>query len=111
MTEGVSLSHLHKVPWDNINGAYVEVRQVTDHVAIPTTDPIGTTSQTEQLRKGHIVGRGEGTGVTWDAGEKDVRTLNIGPAIYIETPSDTVLEVRTDKSENELLEFDPADDE
>jgi len=102
------LSAFHDVPWTMLEGMRVKFRITTDHVALPSSDPRGEVqSQTEQIREGVIVGRGEGRGVTWDDGIKDVREHQIGPAVYIDTPQDTILEVRTDKDGNELLDIYP----
>lgn len=102
------LSAFHDVPWTMLEGMRAKFRITTDHVALPNADPRGEAqSQTEQIREGVIVGRGEGHGVTWDDGIKDVREHQIGPAVYIDTPQDTILEVRTDKDGNELLDIYP----
>jgi len=108
MSDGVSLSHLHDVPYSNIEGAYVKVKQeVTDHMAAP----VGEVERSTEEREGRIIGRGNGRGVVWDRGEKANKTVSIGPSIYLDTPEDTILEVRTDKLENELLAFEPESDE
>lgn len=102
MSDGVSLSHLHEVPYSQIEGAYVKVNQeaVSNRVRIHEQPETHT-----ETREGKIVGRGNGTGTYYDSVEKAVMTHSIGPAIYIETPEDTILEVRTDKTENELVDY------
>lgn len=105
--ESVAMSHLHEVPWPAVEGAFVRVRvERTDHAAIGSVANPDAHRQTE-IREGTIVGRGAGRGVAYDSGESRTKPINIGPSIYLDTPQDTVLEVRTDKLENELLEFQP----
>lgn len=103
MTAGIPLEDLHEVPYSNVEGAYVKVKQEVTTLVQPTTEP-PYESKTE-VREGEIVGRAEGTGLYYsDTLGEDVADP-IGPCIYLRTPEDTILEVRTDKPENELLEF------
>jgi hypothetical protein len=109
MSDGITdLSVLHDVPWSNIEGAHVEVKQATTDHALPEAERRKRT--TTEIREGVIVGRGEGRGVTYDTGEREVVEISIGPSIYLDTPEDTILEVRTYKDENELLDFTPAEE-
>jgi len=103
------LSAFHDVPWTMLEGMHVKFRITTDHVALPSSDPRGEVqSQTEQIREGVIVGRGEGRGIRYDSsGENAYMETTIGPSVYLETEQDTILEVRTDKSGNELLDIYP----
>jgi len=97
-----NLSAFHEVPYSNIEGAYVEVKQEVTH-AIHTTDSLGHKKETK-IREGTIVGRAKGTGLSYDSEMGETLPTN-DCAIFISTPEDTVLEVRTDKSENELRKF------
>jgi len=102
------LSAFHDVPWTMLEGMHAKFKITTDHVGLPNADPRAEVqSQTEQIREGVIVGRGEGWGVKYDTGEQESIETVIGPAVYLDTPEDTILEVRTDKSENELLDIYP----
>jgi hypothetical protein len=104
MTNGIAdLSVLHDKPYSQIKGDWVKVRQETTDYTEPLLERREAT-QTE-VREGTIVGRGNGTGTYYDGVEKAVMTHSIGPAIYLETPEETVLEVRTDKENNELLDY------
>ena len=108
MPDGITdLSVLHDVPWSQIEGAYVTVKQVTTDHALPEAERRKRT--TTEVREGEIAGRGAGWGVTYDTGERETKQISIGPSIYLDTPEDTILEVRTYKDENELLDFTPAD--
>lgn len=111
MSENITdLSVFHEVPYENIRGAYVKVSHSIDHAYLPNADPRKSgSSATEEIREGTIVGRGEGRGTAFDTGEKEVRPISIGPSIYLDTPEDTILEIRTDKAGNELLEFIPGE--
>jgi len=103
------LSAFHDVPWTMLEGMHAKFRITTDHVGLPSSDPRREVqSQTEQIREGVIVGRGEGRGLRYDSsGENAYMETRIGPAVYLDTPEDTILEVRTGKSENELLDIYP----
>jgi len=103
------LSAFHDVPWTMLEGMHATFRIVSDHVGVPSGDPQGEVhSQTEQIREGVIVGRGEGRGIRYDSsGANAYMETTIGPSVYLETPEDTILEVRTDKPENELLDIYP----
>lgn len=104
MTDGITdLNALHEVPYSNIKGAYVKVHQSI------STDPMYPQKERIETREGVIVGREKGQSLYYDSdmGE-NIPTHNA--AIYLETPEDTILEVRTDKTENELLEFQPRED-
>jgi len=110
--DGVALSHLHEVPWSNVEGAFVRVKQEIDN-----NDPLAHISEwseenvdTEE-RRGTITGRAQGTGLYYDADRGESIPTGLGPAIFIDTPQDTILEVRTDKPGNELLEFQPEVDD
>ena len=111
MTDGIKdLSMFHEVPYSNLRGAHVEIRiENTDHAAVGAVSNPGAHTTTE-VREGVIVGRGNGRGVSYDTGENQVMETSIGPSVYLETPQDTILEVRADKSGNELLEFTPPED-
>ena len=101
-----SLSHLHEEAWSDVKGAEVKVKQVTHHVGVPT-ERHGIDTRTESIRTGTIVGRAEGTGLT-NTETGTMVAYGFGPCIYIETPEETVLELRTDKDENELLDYTTA---
>jgi hypothetical protein len=104
MTDGIQdLSVLHEVPYSNIDGAYVKV--AIEKTGPKLTDPERWTEE----REGTIVGRGNGQGVYYDTDAQEVLTHSIGPAIYLNTREETVLEVRTDKLGNELVEFRPEE--
>jgi hypothetical protein len=98
--EDVSLEQLHEVPYSEIEGAYAKVK-ITDEPRPMEPERI------VEIREGKIIGRGNGWGTTYDTGEKEVMEVVIGPSIYLDTPEETTLEVRTDKRGNELLEFNP----
>lgn len=105
-----SLEALHEWPWSEIEGAHVRVEQeVTDDLAAlarPPSEP--PPEPTIEEREGELVGRAEGTGLYFSE-EHGLIPDGIGPAIFLSTPEDTVLEVRTDRLENELLAFEPAE--
>jgi len=103
------LSAFHDVPWTMLEGMRAKFKIVHHHAGIPSGDPRGEVqSQTEQIREGVIVGRGEGRGVRYDSsGANAYMETRIGPAVYLDTKEDTILEVRTDKDENELLDIYP----
>lgn len=103
----ISLEAVHDMPWDDLEGAYIKVKQ---EASDPLPPHHNDTERSIEEREGTLVGRGEGQGVSYDTGEKATRPLRIGPAIYLDTPEDTILEVRTDKVETELLEFEPPED-
>jgi hypothetical protein len=102
MSDGIKdLDALHEVPWSSIKGAYVKVKQeTTEHVTVQRQ-----ATKTE-IREGKIVGREKGQSLYYDSeiGE-NIPTHNA--AIFLDTPENTILEVSTDKTENELLEFLP----
>jgi len=106
--DGLSLSHLHEVPYSNIEGAQVHVTIDKTTVEESTGGPV--THKETIHRAGRIVGRGEGRGVAYDSGSKTTKPTSIGPSIYLDTPEDTILEVRTDKAGNKLTMFDPDDE-
>jgi hypothetical protein len=107
-----TLQALHDAPWSRIEGASVRVRQKVDH-----RDPLDpeqddrTDRVTTEKRDGELVGRAEGTGLYYDSERGENIPTSIGPAIYLDTPEDTILEVRTEKPENELLAFDATDED
>lgn len=98
-----TLADLHELPWSAIEGAFVRVVVEVDNGFL---DREGTDDTTTRLREGELVGRGEGTGLYYDPEVKDLIPNPIGPAIFLDTPEDTVLEVRTGKPGTELLAFD-----
>lgn len=103
MSEGVKdLNPLHEVPWSNIKGAYVKVHQEVSE------DPLALSEVDTYLetREGEIVGREKGQSLYYDS-ERGENIPTHNAAIYLETPEDTILEVSTDKTANELLEFEP----
>jgi len=96
-----TLADLHILSWDMIEGAYVKVKQ-----EVTETSELSLQPKTETVvREGTIVGRANGTTLYYDSktGE-NIPDNECG--IYLETPEDTILEVRTDKLNNELLEFE-----
>ena len=99
------LSAFHDVPWTMLEGMHATFRvEYTPHPA-----PLHEQPEVEtEVREGVIVGRGEGRGVRYDSsGENAYMETRIGPAVYLETPEETILEVRTDKEGNELLDIMP----
>lgn len=106
------LEDLHEAPWSRIEGAYVRVRQEVDN-----RDPLDPTQNdredlvTSEEREGELVGRGEGRGLYYDSEHGRNIPMSIGPAIYLDTPEDTILEVRTGKLDNELLAFEASDED
>lgn len=100
------LADLHMAPWPDVDGAHVVVRQVTT-----TPTPVGKRleEQTSE-RQGTLVGRAIGTGISYDADAKESYPTRMGPCIYLETPEDTILEVNTQKPENELLAYEPPEE-
>lgn len=110
ITSPFTLQDLHEAPWSRIEGAFVRVRQQVDR-----RDPLDPAQDdrhdlvTTEEREGQLVGRAEGTGLYYDADRGETVPTSIGPAIYLDTPEDTVLEVRTDKHETELLAYEAAE--
>ena len=104
MTNGITdLSVLHEVPYSQIKGAWVKVKQEQQPDDLLS---LGNPKAREtKIREGIIVGRGNGRGTAYDTGEREVQEITIGPAIYLETPENTILEVRTDKDASELLDY------
>lgn len=108
MSENIdTLGDFHQAPWDAIENGYLYVV-----IEIDTRDPLSPISeQTDdpyeyETREGELVGRATGTGLYYDGDRHENVVTRIGPCIYISTPDDTVLEVRTDRTGNELLTFD-----
>lgn len=101
------LSAFHDVPWTMLEGMHVEFRIENTDYAAPLSERRDGIATTIEEREGVIVGRGEGRGVQYDTGERETVETTIGPAVYLETPQDTILEVRTDKDGNELLDIMP----
>jgi hypothetical protein len=97
------LSAFHDVPWTMLEGMHATFRIEYVERRAGVDEPVYETEE----REGVIVGRGEGRGVRYDSGERSTMETTIGPAVYLETPEDTILEVRTDKSGNELLDIYP----
>jgi hypothetical protein len=95
------LQDLREVPYSQIEGAYVKVDVYASDRLMQESDIHVT-----KTREGEIIGRGHGRGVSYDTGEKDCVEITIGPSIYLHTQEDTILEIRLDKSENELLAFE-----
>jgi len=100
-----TLSDLHEAPWSRIEGAYARVRQEADQRDPHPPHDDGQDRVTTEEREGELVGRAEGTGLYYDSERGRNIPDSIGPVIYLDTPEDTILEVRTDKCENELLAF------
>jgi len=102
-----AISAFHDVPWTMLEGAYIKVRQdVTDHTL--SLSERRERDDLTQVREGEIVGRGEGVGVYYSGDVGEVMTHSIGPALYIRTKEGTVLEFRTGKELNEVLDFKPG---
>jgi len=99
-----NLSALHEVPYSNVEGAYVKVKQ--EQQPDDLLELGNPQARETEIREGTIVGRAEGTGLYYDSQRRENVVDTIGPCIYIETPEDTVLEVSTEKTQNELLEFE-----
>jgi len=102
----MQLKELHERPYTEIEGAYVKVQQEVN------TNSVALSAQPEthmEVREGEIVGRGNGQGTAYDSGEGCVMPISIGPSIYLNTPEDTILEVRTDKDGNKLTMFEPQE--
>jgi len=107
-----SLAHLHEGPWSKVEGAFVRVRQVIDtHDPLPPHDDNREGGVTTEVREGELVGRANGKGLYYDAERAENVPTSIGPTVYLDTPEETTLEVRTDKSENKLLAFERPDDQ
>ncbi|WP_135828545.1 hypothetical protein [Halorussus halobius] len=107
-----SWSDLHDEPWSVLKGAYVRVQQEVDDR--DPLDPHHDDHQdrvTTEEREGRLVGRATGTGLYYDSQRGEPVPENIGPAVYLNTREDTILEVRTDNPENELLAFQPKESE
>jgi len=102
-----NLEALHEVPYSNIKGAYVKVKQEQQPTELLEVG--NPTARETKTREGTIVGRANGTGLYYDSQMKESVVDTIGPCIYIETPAETILEVNTEKTNNELLEFEPEE--
>lgn len=101
------LDHLHELPWSLLEGASVRVRRETEERdPLDPTEQTGPTQRTTETREGELVGRGEGEGLYYDSSRGDLVPNPIGPCIYVKTPADTILEVRTDRLGNDLLEVE-----
>lgn len=87
-TEPSTLSEIHELPWSEIAGAHVVVRHDHEH------------------REGDLIGRAIGSGLYYDTQRGETVADQIGPAVFLHTADDTVLEVSTEKSGNELLSFE-----
>jgi hypothetical protein len=95
-----------------MQGAYVRVQQEQDDRDPLDPDQDRRTDLVYTVeREGEIVGRAEGHGLWYDSSGGELASSRIGPAIFLSTPRDTVLEVRTNKLDNKLLEFEPPGDE
>lgn len=105
-----SLKDLHDLAWSAIEGAHVVVRMEVDDndIALPPSE-WSEGNVYPEIREGEVVGRGQGTGLSYDARDAQLRPSRIGPSVYLDTVEDTVLEVRTNKPENELLAFEPRE--
>jgi len=104
MSENITdLSVFHEVPWENIDGAYVKVHQKID------STPHMPRKERLETREGQIVGREIGQSLYYDS-QRGESAPTYQAAIYLETPEDTILEIRTDKPGNELIEFKPNGD-
>jgi len=106
-SEAMSLSDLHDMPWRTVEGAYVrvEIEEDTRDPLDPRQDDVDDPYEYEE-REGTIVGRGAGTGLTYDRERGELVATSIGPKVVLDTPEGTILEVSTDKPGNELLAFD-----
>lgn len=105
-----TLSELHELPWSEIAGAHVVVRQVVDNVdhALPRSersDPDERQPDHER-REGDLVGRAIGDGLYYDTKRGENVADQIGPAVYLHAPDNTVLEVSTKRKGTELLSFE-----
>ena len=102
-----TLAELHERPWSEIEGAHVrvEIEEDTRDPLDPTRDDVDD-PYAYVVREGTIVGRGNGTGLTYDSASGELVPDTLGPVIVLDTPEDTFLEVVTDKTGNELLSFD-----
>lgn len=107
----VDLSDLHAYPWADIEGARIVVRQEIDDndLMLPASEYDPENYHTEE-REGELVGRCNGMGIRYDPHDGQDYASRMGPCIYLETPEGTVLEVRTDTLENELLAYEPPED-
>lgn len=106
-----TLEAIHEVPWSNIEGAHIRVQQeIDDRDPLDFHEDRGADLVYTEERGGELVGRAEGQGLHYDSGRGEIMPTRIGPAIFLSTPQDTVLEVRTDKLDNKLLEFEPPED-
>lgn len=104
------LEQLHERPWSEIEGAYVRIDIEVDTVkAMYSKEASGGERYVREERKGEVVGREIGTGLYYDSDKQDLVIDSIGPAIYLSTPNDTILEIRTNDGDNELLSFDPPE--
>jgi len=105
-----TLAELHERPWGDIEGAHVRVEIEED-----TRDPFDPTQDDVDdpydyvVREGTVVGRGIGTGLTYDSASGELVPDRLGPKIVLDTPEDTFLEVVTDEVGNELLSFDQGE--
>ena len=108
----MTLAALHQMPWRTVEGAHVrvEIEEDTRDPLDPRQDDVDDPYEYEQ-REGTIVGRGNGTGLTYDRERGELVATSIGPKIVLDTPEDTFLEVATDKPGNELLAFDDVDED
>lgn len=106
-----TLADLHELPWSAIEGADVRVRLEVDdrpmHLSASEALERQDLVRTED-REGEIVGREMGKGLYYSS-DHGLIPDSIGPAIYLDTPEETTLEVRTDKLGNELLAFEPPE--
>lgn len=90
----------------------MRVRQEKDE-----NDPMAPASEwsgdniRHEEREGELVGRAEGRGIWYDSARGENVPNHIGPTVFLETPEDTVLEVRTDKDGNKLLAFEPPEND
>lgn len=107
-----TLPDLHELAWSRVEGAYVRVQQEVDDrdPLVPEQDDRHDLVTTKE-REGELVGRAEGRGLYYDSERGRNAPTSIGPVIYLDTPEDTILEVRTDKHENALLAFETAETE
>lgn len=108
-TNPSTLSELHELPWSDIAGAHVVVDTVDYPPHESNHDPDEERSNHER-REGDLVGRAIGSGLRYDNRRGETVADQIGPAIFLNTPDDTVLEVSTEKSGNELLLFEMESD-
>lgn len=105
-----TLTEVYQLPWVLVEGAHVRVQiEKDDNDIMAPASEYDPEKIRHEEREGEVVGRAEGTGLYYDSGRGEPIPTSIGPAVFLDTPEDTVLEVRTDKIGNELLEYTPPE--